>query len=95
VFDELDRVLKPGGRLVLGTPDYGHWQWLVIEWIYSMILPQAYADEHITHYTKEEILLEFVNRRNYTLEHVRYILKGELILALRKPQNVGNSTFLK
>jgi SAM-dependent methyltransferase len=84
-LDELDRALEPGGLLILGTPDYGKWQWLVIEWLYKVILPQAYADEHITHYTYDELVDEFVARRGYRLEAARYILKGELILALRKP----------
>jgi dolichol-phosphate mannosyltransferase len=85
VCGELDRVLQPGGLLILGTPDYAKWQWNVIEWLYKLLLPQAYADEHITHYTQAELLTEFVTRRGYTLEAIHYILQGELILALRKP----------
>ncbi|HEY9528121.1 MAG TPA: class I SAM-dependent methyltransferase, partial [Anaerolineales bacterium] len=84
-LDELDRVLQPGGFLILGTPDYGNWQWLVIEWLYKILLPQAYADEHITHYTQRELVDEFVTKRGYILESTSYILRGELILGLRKP----------
>lgn len=87
VLDELDRVLEPGGKLVLGTPDYGNWQWRFIEWLYKILLPQAYADEHITHYTRNELLDEFVRKRGYLLEDTRYILKGELILSFRKPMD--------
>jgi dolichol-phosphate mannosyltransferase len=83
-LDELDRVLKPGGLLILGTPDYGNWQWRVIEWLYQVLLPQAYADEHVTHYTFDELHTDLVEKRDYRLEAVRYILRGELILALRK-----------
>jgi ubiquinone/menaquinone biosynthesis C-methylase UbiE len=85
VLKELDRVLQPGGFLILGTPDYANWQWLVIEWLYKVLLPQAYADEHITHYTFQELISEFVTKRRYTLEAAKYILKGELVLGLRKP----------
>ena len=87
VLDELDRVLQPGGFLILGTPDYDNWEWLVIEWLYKVLLPQAYADEHITHYTYRELVQEFVSKRGYKLESARYILKGELILGLRKPSD--------
>jgi dolichol-phosphate mannosyltransferase len=85
VLDELDRVLQSGGFLILGTPDYAKWQWVVIEWLYKILLPQAYADEHITHYTYRELTDEFVSKRGYKLEAARYILQGELILGLRKP----------
>lgn len=84
-LSELDRVLAPGGLLILGTPDYGTWEWRVIEWLYKRILPQAYADEHITHYTCKELTTEFVEKRGYRLESRHYILHGELILGLRKP----------
>ncbi len=75
----------PGGLLILGTPDYARWQWIVIEWLYQILLPQAYADEHITHYTYSELIGEFVEKRGYRLEAVQYILQGELIMGLRKP----------
>ncbi len=87
VLDELDRTLQPGGFMILGTPDYAKWQWRTIEALYKIILPQAYADEHITHYTYDELFDEFVNKRGYKLEEVRYILQGELILGMRKPGN--------
>jgi len=82
---ELDRILEPGGMLVLGTPDYGKWQWKVIEWFYGKLLPQSYADEHVTHYTYHELIQEFVEKRGYTLIATRYIMQGELIFAFRKP----------
>ncbi len=85
VLDELDRVLQPDGFLILGTPDYAKWQWVVIEWLYKILLPQAYADEHITHYTFQELHDELVIKRGYKLEATQYILQGELILGLRKP----------
>jgi dolichol-phosphate mannosyltransferase len=84
ILDELDRVLAPGGALVVGTPDYGRWQWRVIESIYDRVLPSAYADEHISHYTRGELLGLF-EERGYELEAERMILQGELILKLRKP----------
>jgi len=85
VLKELDRVLAPGGLLILGTPDYSKWQWIFTEKMYKLLLPQAYADEHITHYSYQELVDEFVTNRGYKLESAHYILQGELILALRKP----------
>ncbi len=83
ILDELVRVLAPGGRLVLGTPDYANWEWVVTEKLYGWFAPGGYADEHIAHYTRQGLLDHFT-ARGFTHEATRYILKGELILALRK-----------
>jgi len=83
ILDELERVLAPGGRLILGTPDYGRWEWLLMEKFYGFFARGGYADEHITHYTRRE-LIKRLEERSFSLEETRYILRGELILAFRK-----------
>jgi hypothetical protein len=83
ILTELERVLAPGGRLVLGTPDYANWEWVVTEKLYGWVAPGAYADEHIAHYSRKELVERF-EARGFKLEAVRYILRGELILAFRK-----------
>ena len=83
ILNELCRVLKPGGRLVLGTPDYANWQWVYMEKLYGMV-PGGYKDEHISHYTRSE-LVQLMTARGLRLEEERYILRGELIQAFRTP----------
>src|SRR5713101_329804 len=83
ILEELCRVLAPRGRLVLGTPDYARWQWVWMEKLYGKVAPGAYADEHIAHYTRDE-LVELLESRGFKLEAIRYILRGELIMAFRK-----------
>jgi SAM-dependent methyltransferase len=85
ILKELDRALAPGGRLVLGTPDYARWEWVVTEKLYGWAAPGGYADEHIGHYTREELIARYTGM-GWTHEDTRYILRGELILAFRKPQ---------
>lgn len=83
ILSELVRVLAPGGRLVLGTPDYANWEWVVTEKLYGFFAPGAYADEHIAHYTRAELIERF-EAQGFRHEATRYILRGELILAFRK-----------
>jgi dolichol-phosphate mannosyltransferase len=83
VFLELDRVLKPGGILILGTPDYGTRVWPAIERLYGLLLPGGYADEHISHYSAKR-LYRILAAMGYTILDRKYILKGELILAARR-----------
>ncbi len=84
ILAELVRVLQPGGRLILGTPDYANWEWVVTEKLYGFFAPGAYADEHIAHYTRAELIARF-EALGFRHEATRYILRGELILAFRRP----------
>ena len=90
ILNELCRVLAPGGRLVLGTPDYDHWEWVVTERLYGLAAPGGYADEHIAHYSYRELTRLF-EAKGFTVEEVRYILRGELIMAFRKPRSQRSS----
>ena len=83
IFRELTRVLRPGGLLVLGTPDYATIGWRVIEPLYGIAAPGAYKDEHITHYTLRQLQALAPEYDLDSLEH-RYVARSELIMALRK-----------
>ena len=83
VFRELHRVLKPGGTLVLGTPDYSRWQWNLVEWLYGKLMPGGYADEHITHYTYDS-LVKILDRNGFDYLDHTYSLQGDLIIKARK-----------
>lgn len=83
VFSELIRILKPDGKLILGTPDYGRWIWPAIEKVYKFFAPNAYADEHISHYTRTG-LIQTLKSYGLKVERAETILEGELILTARK-----------
>jgi dolichol-phosphate mannosyltransferase len=84
IFDELTRVLRPGGLLILGTPDYATLGWRTIEPIYGFVTPGGYKDEHITHYTAAS-LRETTRRHGLEPVDQQYVCRSELIVALRKP----------
>jgi len=80
---EAARVLRPGGTLIAGTPDYGRWLWWVIEWVYGKVLPGAYAHEHVTHYTRASLAASLA-RHGFEVLDVRYVGGCEMIFRARR-----------
>lgn len=84
ILTEMWRVLRPGGILILGTPDYGRWLWWVLEWIYGKVLPGAYAHEHVTNFTREELSTR-LRVAGFEILDCRYVGFCEMIFKARKP----------
>ena len=84
LFAELWRVLEPGGRLIIGTPDYSTIGWRIIEPIYGTLMPGAYRDEHITHYTRQS-LTDILVRHGFVYEETAYVARSELVMRFRRP----------
>ncbi|MDO8431354.1 MAG: glycosyltransferase [Candidatus Binatus sp.] len=83
LFSEMSRVLRPGGMLILETPDYSTIGWQIIEPVYGFLMPGGYKDEHITHYSLEK-LSEILPRHGFAIEEASYIARSDLMLRCRK-----------
>jgi SAM-dependent methyltransferase len=81
---EWARVLAPGGRLILATPDYGRRRWRFLGALYSRIVPGAEGTPPLARYSRSR-LVDAVQARGLTLEAVREILGAEMVLVFRKP----------
>lgn len=88
IWKEMWRVLKPGGIAIVGTPDYGRWLWWVIEWIYDKVHPDAYAHEHITHFTRASLLAK-LRDAGFDVLAYKYVGFCELIVQAKKPHDAG------
>jgi len=86
-FLEMRRVLSEGGRLVLGTPDYGRLSWRIIEALYHRLIPGGYADEHVTRYTRDE-LVRSMEGLGFRCLDIKYVLGSEMIILFRKVEDV-------
>lgn len=82
-FAEMARVLRPGGILVLGTPDYARRSWRIFEALYRRLAPGGYADEHITHYTHDG-LVAMVTGIGHRHLRTDYVLGSEMILTFER-----------
>ncbi len=82
-FIEMNRILKKGGKIILGTPDYGRLLWIVTEKLYRFFAPGGYADEHITHYSFRSLSL-LMKKLGYVIEDVKYVFQSEMIFLFKK-----------
>lgn len=93
-IEECARVLRPGGTLIVGTPDYGRIWWPLIERVYGFVKSGGYADEHVTHYTYDSLTRE-IERCGCKVKGFDYIVGGELIVLAEKtldsPDTKGES----
>jgi len=87
IFREMNRVLRSGGTLVVGTPDYGRLVWRITEAIYKFVLPYGYGDDHITHYSRFR-LTEELAKAGFAILDYRYVGGGELIMQCVKREDV-------
>jgi glycosyltransferase involved in cell wall biosynthesis len=90
LFAEMRRVLRPGGMLILETPDYATLGWRIIEPIYGFLMPGGYKHEHITHYSLEK-LKEILPRHGFAIDESTYIGGSDLLLRCHKTESAQPS----
>ena len=78
IMSEVRRVMKPGGRLIIGTPDYDRIVWVILEEFYNALRPEAYAHEHISHYTLGS-MRKLLADNGFRHVRSRYVAGGELV----------------
>jgi dolichol-phosphate mannosyltransferase len=77
-LDEIVRVLRPGGTLILSTPNYASALWRVLERWYLRILPHAPGTLHLARYTQDEVV-ELLNKAGFTVTALRLVLGADLV----------------
>ena len=68
-ISELVRVLKPKGRIILATPNYGSILWNIVESAQRIMQPGHWTSDHHTKFSRKS--LNFLCQR-YGLKEIRY-----------------------
>jgi SAM-dependent methyltransferase len=85
LFEEMYRLLQPGGTLVIGTLDHDALLWRLLEPVYRLLISKSCKKRAITRYTRKS-LTEILARQGFNVEETAYVLKSEVIIRLRKPE---------
>lgn len=83
VFEELNRVTKMGGTVVISVPDSGRIEWKIIGWLYHRLLPNVYGAEERATFSRHELMDQFAESGFRVLRY-RYICGAELVMQLTK-----------
>ncbi|AKR57787.1 hypothetical protein GCM10011321_33190 [Youhaiella tibetensis] len=68
-LETIHRILKPGGLLVLGTPNEGAWWW---QWAYRRAPDVLATTDHVHFYTAE-VLTERMRAAGFTVSEVKHM----------------------
>lgn len=84
-MNEVARVIKQGGHLILATPNFGTWIWRNMERIYDIVkLGKSYKEDHISPLTKKNVE-DMLSKRGFEVEDIGGIfLNAEIIVKAKK-----------
>jgi 2-polyprenyl-3-methyl-5-hydroxy-6-metoxy-1,4-benzoquinol methylase len=79
----ISEEVADGGYVIIATPDYGKERWVLIEKIYGLLMPSAYANDHKVHFTDSSLIKACAF---YGLTHVKtsYVLGCDMICLFKK-----------
>jgi SAM-dependent methyltransferase len=81
VLDEAHRMLRPGGRLLLTTPNYGS-LWPVLEWAVGKLSKVSYEEQHITRFTRKTLQAMLAKTPFQLLNHSAFLFSVPFVAAL-------------
>ena len=83
LLEEMNRVLIPGSKLILSTPDYGSFAWLIVEKLYGILMPKGYKLDHYNAFNKRGII-RIVEQNGFVLERIKTVGFSDLVISFIK-----------
>ena len=83
LIKELSRIAKPGGKVIIATPDFSSPLWNVVEIGYGLLMRGGYHLEHGTKFTESAVI---ALGESVGLEHMRTerVAKSDMVMEFRK-----------
>lgn len=83
ILQEINRVLEPGGKLIISTPDYGSFAWLIVEKLYGILMPKGYKLDHYNAFNRRGII-RIVEQNGFVLERIKTVGFSDLVISFIK-----------
>lgn len=83
VFQEMNRVLVFGGKLILSTPNYGSFTWLIVEKLYGILMPGGYKLDHYNAFNQMGIV-RMGEYNGFALEKIKAVGLSDLVICFSK-----------
>lgn len=84
LIQELVRITKPGGRIIIATPDFASWRWNLVEFLYGVFMSHGYHEEHHTKFT-ESSLKALTAAYGLRWERTRKVWGADMVIKFWKP----------
>jgi predicted SAM-dependent methyltransferase len=82
-IDEIKRILKPNGQVIIAMPDFSSLAGRIMERLYKVFHPQAYADDHKVKIDDYK-LVSICERKGLALKNHTNLFKRDVIMAFWK-----------
>lgn len=81
ILEQIRTALRPGGRIVLTTPNYRS-GWPILEYCVNRLAPVSYEDQHICKYTKSRLRKLLADGGYTSIQVTSYLFAGPFAAAL-------------
>lgn len=80
---EIARITRPGGTVIIATPDFSSLVWNYIEMAYGVLMRSGYHGEHNSKFT-ESSTRALAAAYGLRLEETRWVLGADMVMRFRK-----------